>query len=210
MITLYGSPRSRSLRVSWMLEELAIDWHYHYINFQAGDHRSEEFLKLNPCGKVPALTDGDLAFSESAAICLYLAEKYGPQFLPTPGSKQAALHHRWVSFIISELEQALWTMGKHRFALPEALRLPEMQTTAEWEFNKAAAIAEMWLPDSGYLIGEQFSVADILLCQTLNWAVTFQQQLPEKLMAYRKHVSQREALQRGLEKELNGKAMSKL
>ena len=210
MITLYGLPRSRSLRVSWMLEELGLDWHYHYVNFQAGEQRSEEFLALNPCGKVPALKDGDLVLSESAAICLYLAEKYGPQFLPTPGSDQAALHHRWVSFTTCELEQALWSMGKHRFALPEKLRVPEMLETATWEFNKAAAIAEQWVPEEGYLLGEQFTVADILLCHTLNWAMAFQQQLPTKLMAYRKRTSQRSALNTGLEKEMNGKAMSKL
>ncbi|MDO6762883.1 glutathione S-transferase family protein [Agarivorans sp. 1_MG-2023] len=210
MITLYGSPRSRSLRVSWMLEELGLEWNYHYINFQNAEHRSEEYLSLNPCGKVPALKDGELVFNESAAICLYLAEKYGPQFLPTPGSDQSALHHRWVSFTICELEQALWSMGKHRFALPEEHRLPEMQETATWEFDKAAAIAELWVPEEGYLCGEQFTVADVLLCHTLNWAMSFQQQLPPKLMAYRKRTSQRSALNTGLEKEMNGKAMSNL
>jgi len=210
MITLYGLPRSRSLRVSWMLEELGLDWQYHYVSFQAGEQRSEEFLALNPCGKVPALKDGDLVLSESAAICLYLAEKYGPQFLPEPGSKASALHHRWISFTTTELEQALWSMGKHRFALPEEQRIVEMIDTATWEFNQAAAIAEGWIPESGYLLGEQFSVADILLCHTLNWEVSFQQTLPEKLMNYRKRTSQRRALNHALEKEMNGKAMAKL
>lgn len=210
MITLYGLPRSRSLRVSWMLEELGLDWNYHYVNFQAGEQRSEEFLALNPCGKVPALKDGDMVISESAAICLYLAEKYGPQFLPEPGSKASALHHRWISFTTTELEQGLWSMGKHRFALPEEQRIVEMIDTATWEFKRAAEIAEMWVPEAGYLLGEQFSVADILLCHTLNWAVSFQQTLPEKLMNYRKRTSQRPALNSALEKEMNGKAMAKL
>ncbi len=210
MITLYGLPRSRSLRVSWMLEELGLDWNYHYVNFQAGEQRGEEFLALNPCGKVPALRDGDMVISESAAICLFLAEKYGPQFLPEPGTTASALHHRWISFTTTELEQALWSMGKHRFALPEEQRIVEMIDTATWEFNQAAAIAEGWVPESGYLLGEQFSVADILLCHTLNWAVSFQQSLPEKLMNYRKRTSQRPALNSALEKEMNGKAMAKL
>ncbi|WP_432454129.1 MULTISPECIES: glutathione S-transferase family protein [unclassified Agarivorans] len=210
MITLYGTPRSRSLRVSWLLEELNLEWHYHYIDFQAGEHHGEEYLAINPCGKVPALKDDQLVISESAAICLYLAEKYGPQLLPQPATAAAALHHRWLSFIISELEQGLWSIGKHRFALPEAQRIPEMVEVATWEFAKAAAIAEQWLPEQDYLLGEQFSVADILLCHTLNWAMSFQQTLPTKLMAYRKRVSQRPALNRGLEKEINGKAMSHL
>ncbi|WP_026971840.1 glutathione S-transferase family protein [Aliagarivorans marinus] len=210
MITLYGTPRTRSLRVSWLLEELGIDWSYHYVDLAAGEHRGEAYLSINPCGKVPALSDGDMVMTESAAICYYLAEKYGPHLLPEPGSSAAALHHRWVSFTICELEQPLWSMGKHRFGLPEKHRIPEMQGCAEWEFAKACQIAENWLPNSKFLLGDHLSVADILLAHTLNWAVSFQQTLPEGLMAYRKAMSRRQALHRGLEKEMQGKALSKL
>ncbi|RTR29679.1 glutathione S-transferase family protein [Shewanella atlantica] len=205
MIKLYGVPRSRSLRVSWTLEELGIDWQYHFINFAKGDSRSADFLAVNPCGKVPALTDGELVLTESAAIVLHLAEKYGDRkLLPEAGSDLSAIHHRWVSFIICELEQPLWTMGKHKFALPENLRQSSILPVAKWEFDKAAGVAENWLPDSDYLLGGSLSAADILLAHTLLWATRFEQDIPPKLAAYRDRVTARPAMAKALEKEMAG------
>ncbi|MCW3171597.1 glutathione S-transferase family protein [Shewanella subflava] len=201
MITLHGTPRSRALRVSWLLEELNVDWQFRFINFAKGDNRSKAFLALNPSGKMPVIEDGDLVLTESAAILRYLAEKYGKgQFLPQPGTVQSAKHEEWVSFVICELEQALWSMGKHRFALPEEQRLTTMLPVATFEFDRAAKIAESWVPESGYLLGEQFTVADVLLTQTLMWATAFKQTIPPKLGAYLARVQTRPALVAVLEK----------
>ncbi|MEI6858494.1 MAG: glutathione S-transferase family protein [Shewanella sp.] len=205
MIKLYGVPRSRSLRVSWTLEELGLDWQYQYINFAKGDSRSPDFLAVNPCGKVPTLVDGELVVTESAAIALHLAEKYGDRkLLPQLGSDASALHHKWVSFIITELEQPLWTIGKHKFALPEEIRQESMFAVAKWEFDKAATLAENWLPQSDFLLGDELSVADILLAHTLLWATRFEQDIPTKLAAYRDRVTARPAMAKALEKELAG------
>jgi glutathione S-transferase len=203
MITLYGTPRSRALRVSWALEELGLDWQFSFINFSKGDNRSEGFAALNPSGKIPVLTDDDLVVTESAAIVSYLAEQYGQgALLPasTASKAERALFHQWYSFIICELEQPLWSMGKHKFALPEAQRLSTMRDVAIWEFDKAAAIAETWVPVTGFLLGEEFTLIDILLCHTLMWATVFEQTIPLKLMAYHDRLQQRAALVSALEK----------
>jgi len=205
MITLYGVPRTRSLRVSWLLEELGLEWDYQFIDFASGYNRSPEFLAINPCGKVPALVDGELCLTESAGICQFLAERYGKeQWLPAPGSEAAANYHRWFSFIITELEQPLWNRGKHKFALPEEHRVEGMLLTAEWEFEQAANIAENWLPDTPYLTGDQPTVVDILLAHTLNWAANWSIPLPTKLNAFRKRMSSRPALAAALSKEMAG------
>ncbi|MBW8190507.1 glutathione S-transferase family protein [Neiella marina] len=203
MIKLYGTPRTRSLRVSWTLEELALDWQYEKLDLKAGEHRQAAFLAINPCGKIPALSDGELVLTESAAICMYLAERYGADILLPESMADKGRHHRWVQLVTSELEQPLWTMGKHRFALPEEQRIPQMLETATWEFEKICAELEPQLPDSDSLF-ERFTVADILLTHTLNWAVSFEQQLPPKLAAYRKRNSQRPSLASALEKEMAG------
>lgn len=202
MITLYGYPKTRSLRISWLLEELGVDWQYHLVDLQQGQHKTAEYLSLNPAGKVPALTDGELTLIESGAICQHLAQKYGPQLLPQAGSDASGQHHQLVTFILCELEQPLWTMGKHKFALPKAQRVEAILATAAWEFERAAALLESWLPDEGYLLGEQFTVADILLSHTLNWAHGFKQPLSEKLDSYRQRVSARPAMRAALSKEL--------
>jgi glutathione S-transferase len=201
MITLYGTPRSRALRVAWVLEELGVDWDFSFVDMTKGAHRSAAFLAINPCGKVPVLTDDELVLSESAAICLYLAEKYGEgKLLPLAGSNASGLHHQWVSFIITELEQPLWTLGKHKFALPEELRHPQIMPCAVWEFDKAAALAEAMLPESDFLLGDDVSVADILLAHTLMWGTLFEQAIPPKLAAYRDRLSALPSRQSALQK----------
>ncbi|WP_421199163.1 glutathione S-transferase family protein [Aeromonas enteropelogenes] len=200
MITLYGTPVSRALRVSWLLEELGIEWQFQFLDFAKGENRSDWFLALNPSGKMPVIKDGEFVLTESAAIMQYLAEVYGPEWLPERGTQASALHAQWVSFITCELEQPLWTIGKHRFALPEAQRLAAIFPTAKWEFDKAAAIAESWVPESGYLLGEQITIADLLLAHTLMWATRFEQSIPPKLAAYRDRLAKRPALQAVLAK----------
>lgn len=201
MIRLYGTPRSRALRVSWLLEELELPWEFHFVDMAKQQNRTPEFLALNPCGKIPVLEDDGLVLTESAAIMLYLAERYGEgRLLPKPGTASSGHHHQWLSFVITELEQPLWTMGKHRFALPEQQRVAAIQATAVWEFNKAAAIAEQWLPDSPFLLGDELTVADILLAHTLNWATIFEQQIPPKLAAYRDRLNLRPAMKKALDK----------
>ena len=135
MITLYGTPVSRALRVSWLLEELDVAWQFQFLDFAKGENRSDWFLTLNPSGKMPVLKDGEFVLTESAAIMQYLAEVYGPNWLPARGTQASALHAQWVSFITCELEQPLWTIGKHRFALPEAQRLPAIFPTAKWDIR---------------------------------------------------------------------------
>ncbi len=194
MITLYGTPRSRALRVSWMLEELGLAWQFEYIDFAKSDNRSEAFLSLNPSGKIPVLVDDDLVLTESAAINLYLCEKYGANvFLPQESSEARAKHHQWMSFITTELEQALWLMGKHKFALPEEIRVNEVLPAAKWEFDKAAALAESMMPDTKYLFGIYITVADIMLAQTLLWADAFEQDIPHKLKRFMNVMTERES-----------------
>ncbi|MBR9728509.1 glutathione S-transferase family protein [Shewanella intestini] len=201
MITLYGTPRSRVLRVSWLLEELGLNWEFCFLNFAEGDNRSESYLAMNPSGKMPVLKDGDIVLTESAAIMQYLSERYGEgAFLPAPGTALAAQHHRWVSFIITELEQPLWSMGKHKFALPENLRLVEMLAVAKYEFDKAAEIAEQWIPERGFLLGDTITNCDILLAQTLMWATLFEQDIPPKMAAFRDRLQHRPALASALQK----------
>jgi glutathione S-transferase len=85
---LNGFGATRSLRALWGLKELDAGFEFEVVNLIAGDHRRPEFLRLNPAGKVPVLVDGDLVIPESAAIVLYLAEKY-PQKKLLPADLQA-------------------------------------------------------------------------------------------------------------------------
>ena len=121
-----------------------------------------------PAGKVPTLVDGNLVITESAAICLYIGDKFREsRLVPQIGTAERAECYRWISFPISELEQPLWTIAKHRFVLPEEKRVPATLQTAFWEFSVAAGVLATGIADRPYATGEIFTAADILLGHTL-------------------------------------------
>ncbi|MBT2305250.1 glutathione S-transferase [Variovorax paradoxus] len=88
---LYEYAFTRSIRARWTLQELGVDFEAISVNLFAGEALRPEFLKLNPAAKLPVLVDGDFVLTESAAIVLYLAEKYG-KFLPTDARGRAEVN----------------------------------------------------------------------------------------------------------------------
>ena len=100
---------------------------------------------------------------------------------------------------MTELEQPLWTIGKHKFALPEEKRVPQIKDTAIWEFQRAAALLAGGLDKTPYLLGDRFTMADLLAAHTLAWARSAR--IPHNidlLDDYRQRMMAREAFQRTL------------
>jgi glutathione S-transferase len=87
---LYYNPRSRAAISKWMLDECGIDYEIVPIDFEKREHKTPEFLKINPAGKLPALVDGDSKIFEGAAICLYLGDKF-PEANPAPRARTRPL-----------------------------------------------------------------------------------------------------------------------
>ncbi len=110
---LYEFAFTRSIRARWTLQELGVDFEAISVNLFAGEALRPEFLKLNPAAKLPVLVDGDFVLTESAAIVLYLAEKFG-KFLPTDARGRAEVN-KWLLFTVTELEQPLWRIAKNEF-----------------------------------------------------------------------------------------------
>ncbi|ARU58221.1 glutathione S-transferase [Oleiphilus messinensis] len=203
MLTVYGHPNTRSTRITWMLEELGQDYDYKLVNFVKGGSKSAEFLAINPAGKVPVLVDGDLVLSESGAIVTYLGDKFPDRGLvPEVGSAARAHYQQWAFFALCELEQPLWTMAKHKFALPEAQRVPAVRETAVWEFQKALDLLDGHLADHTFIVGQDFSAADILVAHTLAWGMAFKQPITQKnVQRYFAAIGVRPALQAAMNRE---------
>jgi glutathione S-transferase len=199
---LYGHPNSRATRALWALEEVRAEYDYVHVDLKTGQGRSDSYLAINPAGKVPTLVDGDLVITESAAICLYLGDKFPESgLLPPIGSTERAECYRWISFAISELEQPLWTIAKHRFVLPEEKRVSAILQTAFWEFSIAAGILTKGIADRPYAAGEKFTAADILLGHTLAWARSTRIELGhDSLNVYADRILDRPALERARER----------
>lgn len=168
---LYGHRNGRALRALWALEEVGAPYEYVEVDIMHGEGRKPSFLKINPGGKVPVLDDGGTIITESAAICMHLAEKYPESgLLPTAGTTERTECYKWISFVLTELDALLWTIAKHRFALPKDRRVPAVIDCASWEFEAAVKILAAGLGDRAYLVGESFTVADILAGHILLWA----------------------------------------
>ena len=194
---LYGYKNGRTVRAVWALEEARVPYEYVEIDLFKGEARKPEFLKINAAGKVPVLVDGAQTITESAAICLHIAEKYPEsQLLPSAGTPARTECYRWISFVLTEIDSALWTIAKHRFALPEEKRVDAILDTAAWEYGVAAKILAAELANRDYLAGA-FSVADILAGHTLLWARSARVNVQsDALDNYLRRLEARDALKR--------------
>ncbi len=203
MIKLYGYPQSRSTRIIWLLEEIGVDYEFIKIDLMAGGGQTEGYLSIHADGKVPAIDDDGFVLTESAAILSYLADKYPESKLaPEPTTQQRVKYDEWCFFVLTELEQPLWTVGKHSFVLPEGKRVPAIIDVAHWEFLKACKVLEKRLGEQEYALGSSFSVIDILIAHTLRWAKAFK--VPsgcKSLDAYRDRICARPSFGRVQAKE---------
>lgn len=202
-LTVYGFPNTRTLRVTWMMEELGLDYDYELVDMTKGQSKSPGYLEMNPGGKVPSLkADGAIVTESLAIVNLLGALKPQLGLVPDASPLRRAIYDQWCCFAIGELEQPLWTIGKNKFALPKEQRCPEIFETATWEFQNALEVFSMGLGVQDYILGDQFSAADILLAHTLFWGMAFKQPIEqENLKAYVGRTGVRPALAAARAKE---------
>jgi glutathione S-transferase len=171
MLTLYHSPQSRSVRPRWLIEELGVPCEVKHIDLQAGDQKKPDYLKLNPNGTVPTLVDGDLVLWESAAICQYLADKFPEKRLAPPvGTPERGKYYQWIHYAMSGLEPPAVTIFLHTMRLPEAERIPALVEGARTQLDAAIKVVDGALAGRDWILGSQFSAADVMVGSTLAWA----------------------------------------
>lgn len=199
---LYGCANSRSLRALWALEQAGASYDYEPIDLFRGEGRSPAFLAVNPGGKVPVLVDGAMTLTESFAIITYLGEKF-PESRLVPATLPArAEYWRWCSFVVTELEQPLWTIARHRFILPKPQRLPQIEPLQVADFAAAATLLADALEAQEYVLKDGFSGADILAGHTLAWACSARVLLgSDVLEAYLDRLNAHPALARARDRE---------
>lgn len=152
MLKLYGGAFSRASIVQWYLEELEVPYEFVMLDMKAGEHLQPEYLAINPMGKVPAITDGDFQLWESGAILLYLADKYEKAKLFL---EERAQLNQWILF-------ANATLGPGIFIEANRDReMPRLMTALERIFGQQS-----------YLLGQQFSVADVAVGSILSYIPT--------------------------------------
>ena len=169
MITVYGVPRSRAMRVLWMLEELGVPYEHVPTPFMNGGARTPEFLRINPNGHIPALVDGDVTLFESLAINLYLARKYDRGLWPRSIEDEGRAF-QWSIWAMTELEEPIVTALIHRALRPEPQRDVAKGTDAALRAQKPIGILDVALGDRPYILGDAFTVADLNVASVLTLA----------------------------------------
>jgi len=167
---LYYVPRTRAGRARWMLEELGVPYQLVRLDPSKKENRQPDYLAVHPLGHVPALTDGDTHLIESAAIVMYLADKFADKKLaPAPGTAERGQYYQWISFAMTTVEPPLVDIMMHTRFLPEDQRNPKALEKARERLKEVCTMIEKRLEGRQFVAGNQFTAADLVLGGVLGW-----------------------------------------
>lgn len=187
-LILYTNPNSRGRIIRWLLEELNVPYEVKVLQY-GSEIKAANFLALNPMGKVPVLTHGDVVVTEAAAICAYLADQFAEAKLaPALNSPARAAYYRWLFFTAGPLEMA--TSAK---AFGWRLDADNAQSVGCGLYLDTVNALETALQNGPYICGEQFTAADVYVGSHIEWGMMFD--TLEKRPAFTKYVQRLQARQ---------------
>src|SRR5215216_1029457 len=196
-LTLYHIAPSRSSIVHWMLEEVGQPYEIHLLSMKRGDNRAPDYLAVNPMGKVPALRHGDIVITEAAAICAYLADEFPQPKLAIPvGTPRRGVYLKWLFFGPSCLEPAIMDRS-----FPRKDEAPR-GALGYGDYDTMLDVVAKAVDKGPYLMGEQFTAADVVIGSGLRWGMAFKLLPPRpEFVAYTGRLAERPALQRAESKD---------
>ena len=203
-LTLWGVGTSRTIRAHWAMHELGLPYKVRPIGPRTGETKTAEYTRLNPRQKVPLLQDGDFCIGESAAIVAYLSRTYSTpdRSLIPETQREYAAWLEWCFFIVAELDStSLYVMRRHRAdALGHIYGVaPEVVAQAGAYFKQQLRHVEVALADGRtFLMGDQFTSADILLTTCLDWATAYGVGISDNAQPYLERIQKRQAYQQAV------------
>lgn len=164
MMKLYWSPRSRAFTALWVMEEAGQPYERVLTDISTGAQKKPEYLAVNPMGKVPALQDGEATMGEAAAICAYVAERCPEAKLAPPvGNPRRAKYLYWLFFAPTCIEPAI-------IQIFTKIQVPT--STAGWgDATQVFDVLDRALEKGPWLLGDDFSAADVAIGSGLSYAV---------------------------------------
>lgn len=165
-LIFYTNPMSRGRIVRWMLEETRAPYHTEVLEYGT-TMKADDYLAINPLGKVPAIRHGDAVVTEAAAICAYLADAF-PDAGLAPSPTGRAAYYRWLFFFSGPLEAAIInrTMG---FEVPQ----DKLAMAGYGAFDRMMDVVEQAVSASEYIAGDSFTAADVYCGSQIGWGLQF-------------------------------------
>ena len=196
-ITLYHASPSRSSVALWMLEEVGVPYDIKLLSLSKGDNLKPDYLAINPMGKVPAIKHGDTVITEVAAICTYLADAFPDKNLAVPiGTPRRGIYLKWLFFGPGCLEPAVVDRAAPRKEAPRRAML------GYGEFDTTMDVIAKAVEKGPWLMGEQFTAADVVIGANIRWGTIFKL-IPERkeFIEYAARIAARPAAQRAEAKD---------
>ncbi len=197
MLTLYYAPRTRAVRILWLLEELGVPYRLETGEFAPP---TRTYSQKTPMGKYPVLEDDGVVFCESGAILEYILERYGEGRLAPPvGSPERGPFLQWIHFAEGTAYPPLGNIIRHTFYRNDSAEHPEIIAEARERAHDALGFLEKGLAGKDYLMGDAFSAADIMVGFTVGVArvLGLLDEHPD-LQRYMTHLDQRPAMQKAV------------
>ncbi|UCD67844.1 MAG: glutathione S-transferase family protein [Betaproteobacteria bacterium] len=202
MLKIYHAPRTRGFRIVWLCEELGTPYQIVPVDMSPKYRASPEWRSLNPVGKVPVMSDGDMTIFESGAMLQYVLDKYGEGRLqPQPGTNEHGIYLQWLWFAEATFSRPLGEIVNHNREFADNPLKPvidEMKTRA----RLCAQALDAALAEKSWIIGETFSAADIMLGLSLrSYQRLMNEDFPGNVAPYWTRLTARPAYQRAIAAE---------
>lgn len=196
-LTFYTNPMSRGQIARWALEEVGADYEQVLLDYGTS-MKADEYLAINPMGKVPAIVHRGKVVTEAAAICLYLAETF-PDAGLLPDDQERAAYYRWTFFCAGPVEQAITDRS-----LGIAPNEDQSRMAGYGNYERAVDALEGAVAGQAFVCGDRFTMADVYVGSQVDWGLQFKT-LPERsaFNAYAERLRSREAYKRA--KAIDGK-----
>lgn len=168
MLKIYGQPRSRAFRVLWLANEAGIKYEHIPVSIMVENAQCKEpwYVALNPNARVPTIDDDGFVLWESAAINLYLAEKYKCALYPTTAQGRGRML-QWAYFVSNDVETPIVTMFQHRVMFPPEKRNPAIADAAEAQLVAKLKVLDAHLAKNANFGGDTWDMTDFMVASVL-------------------------------------------
>jgi len=192
-LRIYGIARTRAFRALWIAKELGLDYDHVPIEIGEAGARKAEYLAVNPNGRLPAIEDDGFVLWESLAITLYLAKKHSTGRLYPADLRDEAKTWQWSLWALNEVDRGVNIWSLHAVRLPPEDRDPQKLAEALKVIAKPFAVLDAALAEQAYLIGDDFTVADLNVAAVISRAIDMDLSATPRLAAWLRRCLERPA-----------------